>query len=369
MPVGFEFTVLTPGLSYPIKPHQNGIQIQTFRYGPFFLQNLAHGPGGVMASLKRNKFNFLVLPLFCLAMLIACIRAARTNDLIHANWSINGVIAGLAGLVTKTPVITTLRGSDVNLATSSRLHFLIMKLCMILTTKVATVSQAIANKITQLLPQYRDKISFIPNGVEKDFLTTFNKPDNTFNKLITSGNLVKGKGVDIIIRAMAELPESLNAELIVLGDGPELDKLIHMAETHGLTKDITFQGKVPPAQIPHYLSQANIFILASFSEGRPNVVIEAMAAGLSVISSDIEGVREVVDNGTTGLLFESGNHLALSKTINTLINDHELQSQLSKNASQYIRDNGLSWPVSAEKYVRLYEECLEKEVSRELHKD
>jgi len=106
--------------------------------------------------------------------------------------------------------------------------------------------------------------------------------------------------------------------------------------------------------IPSYLSDSDIFVLASWSEGRPMAVIEAMAAGLPVIASNIEGVNEIVQNDVTGLLFEPGDETQLAKHIANLSSDPEMRKRFGQAGRQYISDNKLLWSDTARQYEDIY---------------
>ncbi|MCI5138420.1 MAG: hypothetical protein D3922_08390 [Candidatus Electrothrix sp. AR1] len=121
LPKNVLVTVLTPDGTEAGSQSSADYSVIPFRYAPKQWQQLAHGSGGIMAALSRNKLLFLLLPTFLLSNLLTCCCYARKVDVLHANWSINGVIAGIAGLLFGKPVMTTLRGSDVNLIETSAL--------------------------------------------------------------------------------------------------------------------------------------------------------------------------------------------------------------------------------------------------------
>ena len=101
-------------------------------------------------------------------------------------------------------------------------------------------------------------------------------------RLFYGGSLIPGKGVDTIILALKQLAPHDEIELVIVGDGPELHKLQNLAESTGMTKYIRFAGRVRPGHMPGYLEQTDIVVMASYNEGRPNIIIEAMAAGRPV---------------------------------------------------------------------------------------
>ncbi len=114
----------TPPVTIP-----DSYNVHCFRYAPWRWQLLAHQPGGIPVALQRSIAMRCLLPIFLVAMLIACFRVSRKADIIHANWSVNGAIAGLVGFFLKKPVVTTLRGEDVTRAKNSKLYYYLLWFC------------------------------------------------------------------------------------------------------------------------------------------------------------------------------------------------------------------------------------------------
>jgi len=351
----------------PADPHagisgtsRGNISIVPFRYAPGFLSNLAHRPGGIPVALKRNRFLYLVVPFFLLAMLVATLRHARKVDIIHANWAISGVIAGLVGRVTGIPVVTTLRGSDVpQTGVKSFTRWLLSK-SLALSTRVVTVSEAFEQKIKAEFPRYSDKVTMIANGVGDEFLslaTTRSVPAKIAN-LLATGSLIPRKGMQQILEALSSLADKRSFQLRIAGDGPLRKSLEKKAQDLGIDDRVEFMGAVEADRMPALLKQADVFILASHWEGRPNAVLEAMAAGLAVIASDIEGVNELVVDGKTGLLFRDGDSNVLAACIERMLGEPAQAYEYGQAGSARIIEKGLHWRNTAQRYVELYRSCI-----------
>jgi len=161
----------------------------------------------------------------------------------------------------------------------------------------------------------------------------------------------------LLIGALAE-PGLEQARLTIVGDGPQRQALKRQAESLGLKERVVFAGLAAPEAIPGLLAEANAFVLASVFEGRPNVVLEAMAAGLPVVASRIDGVTELVEDNVTGLLFEAGDLAGLAKRLRRLAEDEALRRRLGAAGRQSIVDRGLTWERTAEAYLRLFRDVL-----------
>lgn len=359
MPEGLRFSVLVPAPDYAdaVRGGER-YSVTLFRYAPVRFQVLAHKPGGIPAALGGG-LGFLLLPGFLAAMFAACFLAGRRADLIHANWSVNGMVAGLAGWLLGKPVLTTLRGTDIASAKKSKAYALVLRLCLRLSAKVVVVSRAMQEALIQEFPRQRGKIVFIPNGVGQEFLSLARDADRPPSRLLAVGNLTANKNILAVLAALKQLSdEGRDMRLEVIGEGPERASLEAFASEQGVADRVRFSGQQDQSYIVEALRRADVFVLASFSEGRPNALVEAMAAGLPVVASDIGGVRELVEAGANGLLFAPDNPSELAGQLRHLCEDAELRAGLARQARQYIIDNRLSWTEAARQYAGLYHDMV-----------
>jgi len=135
-------------------------------------------------------------------------------------------------------------------------------------------------------------------------------------KVATVGRLTSWKRIDGIIEAIAQLE---NVGLIVVGDGPEEERLKQMAQALNVSERIYFAGKRSKQETLSLMAAADIFVLNSTYEGLPHVVLEAMSLGLPVVATTIGGTPEVVEHETNGLLIPSSDHEALKDALSRLI--------------------------------------------------
>jgi glycosyltransferase involved in cell wall biosynthesis len=160
-------------------------------------------------------------------------------------------------------------------------------------------------------------ITIVPNGVE---LKRFHKAGGESQRehyglgaddllLVYTGRLAPEKNLPFLLRAFIGVAEAIpNAHLLLIGDGPEREKLEEQAAESGVGARIHFIGKVNYDELPNYLVLCDAFVTASVSEVHPLSVVEAMAAGLPVMGIRSVGVGDTVQNGVTGYL--SSNDLA-----------------------------------------------------------
>lgn len=147
------------------------------------------------------------------------------------------------------------------------------------------------------------------------------------------GRLVPKKGLNYLIEAM----DSIEAKLTIVGDGPERDKLEHLATS--VDAQITFEGMVPPAGVDTYYRDSSIFVLPSIEgEGMPNAVLEAMAWGLPVIATESGGLPSMIGNDETGYLVPMRDSSALSNRIQYLQSNEGERTRIGTNARQYVQE-------------------------------
>ncbi len=361
LPAEIEVTVLAPDDSSMKSCGQSErCTVIPFRYASKPWQRLAHGDGGIMAAFAQNKLNLLLMPPFLLSCFLMTCWHCRKADIIHANWSINGFLAGIAGLLFGRPVITTLRGSDVNLAAKSWLMRQLAGSCLSHSRAVVTVSPSLKQALGRQFPVYADKITVIANGVEQAFFAAGEQRQSAEDgnvRFLYAGNLVPGKGVQVILEAAAALAAK-NWLLDIVGDGPEREKLEAFCRANGLSGQVRYHGAVAPEQMPEFMGRTDVFVFASFAEGRPNVVLEAMAAGLPVLASSIPAVQDLIRPGKEGLLFSPGDAQQLASQMTQLLSSPAERRGMGGQASRTATALGLNWAETGRRYAALYKAAV-----------
>jgi len=169
--------------------------------------------------------------------------------------------------------------------------------------------------------------------------------------VVAVGRLVKLKGFDLLIRAMAQLPSHLNARLLIVGEGEERSSLERLVMELGLAERVTLVGfEENPWK---FMARTDMFVLSSLTEGWPNVIGEAMALGLPIVATDCSaGVREFLEEGKLGLLVPPGDSKALAEGIMQVLQDEALRTEFSRRAPKRVAQFDLP------NVVRVYEDLL-----------
>ncbi|EKE43255.1 glycosyl transferase, group 1 family protein [Oceaniovalibus guishaninsula JLT2003] len=150
-------------------------------------------------------------------------------------------------------------------------------------------------------------------------------------RLLFVGRLARVKGVAVLLDAFAALRAGHpDAHLTLAGDGPERATLEGYARDLGIADAVTFTGYLGQDAVAGRLAQTDIFVLPSFAEGVPVVLMEAMAAGLPVIGPQVAGVPELVEEGVSGYLVPPGDTDTLTDRIARLLDDPALRARMGQ---------------------------------------
>ena len=179
---------------------------------------------------------------------------------------------------------------------------------------------------------YRKPLTVIPQfGVDPVTFTPVEKrPAGRSFVIGYVGRLVPEKGVDILLRALAQVAGSWRLEII--GQGPERVALERLSRTLGLADRVSFTGQIPSLRMPGFYRDLDVIVVPSrtlpnWKEQFGRVILEAMACGVPVIGSDSGAIPEVV--GSAGLIFPEGDQLALAERLRSLMENDTLRDQLA----------------------------------------
>lgn len=168
-------------------------------------------------------------------------------------------------------------------------------------------------------------------GVDPDLYAVRKEPENETVNLLCVGRLVPAKGQHILIEACVRLKkEGFRFMLTVVGEGPDRESLEQSAAAGDLDGFVTFTGVLGQDKVREYYDKADLFVLASFAEGVPVVLMEAMAKEIPVISTRITGIPELIEHEKDGLLATPGDIEDLAAQIKKLILEPDLRSEFGK---------------------------------------
>lgn len=233
-------------------------------------------------------------------------------DLVHINSSLAGVAGGIACKLTNTKSVFTAHGWPFNEDRSSLQRFVfkvLMMLAVFISSKTIAVSKSVAEQLYFSKYFIKHKFIIVYHGLkeisfvgEEETVAKFNIDKNKFN-IVSIGELHPSKGHDIAIDALNGAEEDMDFHYHIIGEGSFRGDLENKISFSNLENRVTLHGNVKNAA--KYLEHFDLFVLPSRTEGLGYVLLEAYAAGLPVVASDVGGVREVLETAGEGLLVKS----------------------------------------------------------------
>jgi 1,2-diacylglycerol 3-alpha-glucosyltransferase len=183
--------------------------------------------------------------------------------------------------------------------------------------------------------------------------------------LLYVGRLDKEKNLDLVLRALARVPEEVPIHFALAGRGarrPELERLV--ADLH-LADRVTFLGFVPDEDMPALYCAAHCFVMAGTAELQSIATMEAMASGLPVLAVDAVALPELVHDGENGFLFGRGDGSMLSEQMRALFSDHELHRSMSRESLRIIQKHAVDQAM--DEFEALYDSVTTGEPLAQKH--
>jgi glycosyltransferase involved in cell wall biosynthesis len=328
--------------------------------------------GWLSTELIRNNIKPYIIPSdgsFNLMYLLKLIRVIKKEriQLIHSHLFGANVYSSVAGLLTKIPVISTFHGAN-DISPDERLLKVKELILNYGSNKIVAVSQSLLTELLARINLNKYKIEVIYNGVDTVKYNTNKKIklkkeyglDNKGFLLGALGNVRKDKSYDVLLEAAHLLSKSdLKFKILVAGD-TKLDQglyanLVSKQVEYGLEDKVEFIGFCD--QVIDFLSNLDLFVLSSSSEGFSIATIEAMATGIPVLSTRCGGPEEIIQDGIDGYLVEKNSPAALARKITDCLNDSSNLKLVAIKAKRKVKEN-FALELMIDNYLNLYEKLL-----------
>jgi glycosyltransferase involved in cell wall biosynthesis len=187
-------------------------------------------------------------------------------------------------------------------------------------------------------PRYWSRLHIVHCGVDPDQFAAQTPPVSS-KRLLYVGRLAAAKGLPILWQAMVSLKHKHpDIQLKIIGDGPDRVALEQQALDLNLQENLQFLGYQSQTVVREQLRETDVFVLPSFAEGVPVSLMEAMAASVPVVTTQIAGIGELVESGVSGFLVPPGDVESLVDRINTLLANPKLRYQLGQKGRAKVRE-------------------------------
>ena len=215
------------------------------------------------------------------------------------------------------------------------------------------------------------KIRVMPNGVDTGAFQPVEKPPKILERHVLNGQRVIGfigsffafEGLTTLLEAVplirARFP---HVKVLLVGSGEQEAALRRLVDERRMSSDVILTGRVPHEEVRAYYAIMDVLVYPRISKRITELVtplkpLEAMALGKTVIASDVGGLRELIEDGTTGLLFNAGDPHDLAKKCVLALTDRALSERVAQAGREFVRREK-DWTPVCKKYLDLYEEMI-----------
>ena len=359
----FDCTILAPDYFDSKNSKIENHKVVYFSYFyPRYLQRLCYGYG-IVDNIRRNPLTILQIPIFLFSFFLSALKLGKNSDIIHSHWLFpSGLIGAFIKKIYNIPHIITIHSGGFYFLTKFPFSSCIIRLIYNNSDYIVCVSSELKNELVKRTGNDK-KISIIPMGVEigKGRINNIiSKNERSIRKrfiIFYIGRLVKIKGVEYLIKAISKLNE---IELIIAGDGYELNKLILLSKKLGV--NTKFVGYVSGKKKKQLYESCDVVVVPSIqdksgrTEGMPLVILEAFSYCKPVIASNVGGIKDVINNGVNGFLVEPASELELREKIIELQLDNKYRYILGNKARETAEFYKLGRCIT--QYKKIYDKIL-----------
>ena len=295
----------------------------------------------LIASYKDGSFlNRQWLLVKALAEYVGVLATSKI-ELVHIHASMRGsfwrkgLFASLARL-RGIPVILHLHGSEMKVFYQGLPAFLQRRVRSHLekATRVVVLSESWREFVSSIAPAAN--ITVVPNYVVLPPLPA--QGDRAPQDILFLGAVGQRKGVFDLIPAFAEIADAYPGARLIIGGNGETEAAGKLIAERGLEDRVVLAGWVSGDAKEELVKSSSIYVLPSYNEGLPMSVLEAMAAGLAVVTTKVGGIPELMTDGVDGLLVDAGDRDALAKALAKLLDDTALRARLAQAGRERVDD-------------------------------
>ncbi len=324
-------------------------------------------------SIIKGQYGRLASALLILKLLFVCFKIRSNYNVFHSHvftfpFSALGVLGKLSGKMTIAKVTMS---DELDLENIGRLAGMIHKLFAFSFDHIISISDEISNSLSKIsIPS--DKILYIPNSVNTSIFFPINPENKSKLKtklqipngfvFISVGAITYRKGIDVLVQNwFAFNKRTPGTNLILLGPRSEeegaigdkycYNEVLHFIDENDLSQNISMPGKVE--NVHCFLQCADIFVFTSRREGMPNVILEAMACGVPVISTPVSGIGNIITDGKNGEILDTSNNQLPIELMEKLYVDESLRTKYSKMGLSVISEK-FSLDSIVSKYEQVY---------------
>jgi glycosyltransferase involved in cell wall biosynthesis len=278
-------------------------------------------------------------------------------DVVHGILDAANIYSFLAARKTGLPIVLSLRSDRLRLG---GMKAVILRYALRKADRVVVNSKAGRRYLTDTIKVRPERIALIRNAasVPPERPPRPEEPDVESPVIGFVGRLSPEKNLDLLVEAFARLRErQREVRLILIGDGPERDRVAALVNDKRLGEFVEMPGMVEDAAA--HIARFSCLVLPSVYEGSPNVVLEALAAGVPVIAGPVGDLEEIVVDGRTGFIMRERSAVALASLTERALSDDSMRRRASVEGPRIVREK-FSATTAVEKLNELYRSLVDR---------
>ena len=361
------------------KPEEDGVRFHFYKYAPLESLNVFGYAGALRADVSMRGSAYLVAPFALAAGWHAARSVAKRHraTVMHGHWVIPGGVTAAAA-APSLPLVVSLHGSDVyvaeTLAPARRAARAVFA-----RAGAVTACSADLERRALALGARADRLEVVPYGVDADRF----RPDPRLRAkrraslgitpkatlLFSAGRLVRKKGFEYLVDAIAKIPGTTDLVAVIAGAGDLDRELRAQAENARVADKIRFVGNISQDEVASWLATADIVAIPSVRDdsgnvdGLPNIVLETLASGTPIVTTTAGGIGAVVEHARTGLIVPERDASALAAAIESLAGDPEQRVRIGEAGRAAVMAR-FGWEFVAGRFEAAYDRALAIKFSR-----
>jgi phosphatidyl-myo-inositol dimannoside synthase len=371
---GHDVHVVAPWHPLVRRPRQeDGVSLHFYKYAPLRSLNVFGYAAAMRADVSLRAAAYLAAPLALAQGWRIARKIARRHraTIMHGHWVVPGGITA-AFAAPGVPLVVSLHGSDVYVAeklaparAAARAAFAraaVVTACSADLGKRAIALGADPARV-EVVPYGVDINRFRPDAASRhDRRRGFGVPPDA-PLIFTAGRLVRKKGFEYLIDAMPAIVAKGNAILAVGGEGDLDAELRERTERAGVARSVRFLGNLAQDDVAAYLAAADVVVVPSVRDdagnvdGLPNIVMEALASGTPLVTTDAGGIGAVVSHERTALVVPERDVRELASAVTRLLADPALRTSIG-SAGRALASATFGWERTAERFEQAYARAL-----------
>jgi glycosyltransferase involved in cell wall biosynthesis len=348
-----------------LKPLSNDLYLVTGGDGyTFFKGNKSFHTYGIRHESGANAFTRAIMYI-CTQLKITyrLIKLSKNTDIWIFFFGGEGLVLPIltAKLLGKKVVIASaasgIKIAQFNKDPLTRVIILLQSITYFLLDKIILYSPNLIKEWN--LEKYKNKISIAHHHfLDFDKFKIKKKFDERDNLIGYIGRLSEEKGTMNFVEGIPEISKRKDAiRFLIGGDGRLRDKVEKYLEKENLNHKVKLPGWIPHDELPEYFNELRLAVLPSYTEGLPNIMLEAMACGTPVLATPVGAIPDVIKDGETGFIMEDNSPECIAKNVMRALNHSDLE-EIAKNARALV-EKEFTYEKAVEKYRKILNDIVQ----------